>query len=227
MDQRFDGIDQRLDGMDQRFDGIDQRLDGMDQRFDGMDQRFDGVDQKFDGVDQRFDSLERDVKAIHGITRRQQTDFQNFRGNFAESAARKQAGFIAGEVGKFVGKRLLPNRRLTPNDLMAMAAAANDLSHISDNRLLSFYSADVVIEMHDRLHPAEVCYVAIEASYTCDPSDIARAIDHATLLREFTRKDAYPAVAGVRINEAARDSVNGGGEEPVLWYELEEEALDI
>ena len=181
-----------------------------------------------DIVEIRADIVEirADLTAMHGITQRQQSDFQNFRGQFAENTARKKAPSITMAVGQAIGKRLLNKRVLTQADLSDFTQSA-DISHIPYNHIISFQEADLIIEAYNLQDNADDCYIAVEASYTCAQDDADRALRHAAILRGFTGKPVYPVVSGVRIHDALKDAVNGGGENAILWHKIDEEELDV
>ena len=178
------------------------------------------------GIRKEIDELRGDVRAIHGITQRQQSDFQNFRGQFAENTARKKAPSITMAVGSAIGKRLLNKRVLTQADLSDFTRSS-DISHIPYNHIISFQEADLIIEAYNLQDNADDCYIAVEASYTCAQDDADRALRHAAILRGFTGKPVYPVVSGVRIHDALKDAVNGGGEDAILWHKIDEDELDV
>ena len=170
--------------------------------------------------------LRRDLTAMHRITQRQQSDFQNFRGQFAENTTRKKAPSITMAVGSAIGKRLLNERVLTQADLSNFTKNA-DISRIPYNHIISFQEADLIIEAYNLQDNADTCFIVVEASYTCDQDDTDRALRHAAILRGFTGKPVYPVVSGVRIHDALKDNVNGGGEDAILWHKIDEEELDV
>ena len=170
--------------------------------------------------------LRRDLTAMHRITQRQQSDFQNFRGQFAENTTRKKAPSITMAVGSAIGKRLINKRVLTQADLSAFTQNT-DISRIPYNHIISFQEADLIIEAYNLQDRDDTCFIAVEASYTCDQDDTDRALRHAAILRGFTGKPVYPVVSGVRIHDAIKASVNGGGEDSILWHKIDEEELDV
>ena len=170
--------------------------------------------------------LRRDLTAMHRITQRQQSDFQNFRGQFAENTTRKKAPSITMAVGSAIGKRLLNERVLTQADLSNFTKNA-DISRIPYNHIISFQEADLIIEAYNLQDRDDTCFIAVEASYTCGQEDTDRALRHAAILRGFTGKPVYPVVSGVRIHDAVKASVNGGGEDSILWHKIDEEELDV
>lgn len=188
----------------------------------------DIVEIRKDIVEIRKDinELRGDVRAMHGITKRLQSDFHNFRGQFAENTARKKAPSITMAVGSAIGKRLINKRVLTQADLSAFTQNA-DASRIPYNHIISFQEADLIIEAYNLQDRDDTCFIAVEASYTCAQDDADRALRHAAILRGFTGKPVYPVVSGVRIHDALKSSVNGGGEDAILWHKIDEEELDV
>ena len=160
----------------------------------------------------------RDTRAIHGITRELQRSFGDFKGNYAESAARKQAFSITVAFGRAIGRRLKLEKILTFEDLLGISGAdGNDLD-IPDNELISFHESDVMILATDIQTGDDACYIAVEASYTCDRTDTDRAIIHANLLRKFTHLPAYAAIAGIHRHDEIMDIIHKGD---VFWFELD------
>ena len=225
--QRFaeyaEASDLRFEAIDRRFEAIDRRFEALER---GLDELREEVRKFVEATNLRFEEVNRNLNAIHDITRRQQTDFRNFRGQFAENTAIKKAPSITGAVGEAIGKRLLVDRILTIADLNAIMKQASSIADISQGDIISFQEADLIIQASEVLNGSDVCYISVEASYTCDESDTDRAVRHAELLREFTGRNVYPVVAGVRLNKRISALVNGGGDDSVLWHKLEEEELD-
>ena len=87
--------------------------------------------------------------------------------------------------------------------------------NVAANELRSYHRADVIVEAADR--EGERCYVAVEASYTVNGRDTARAIRNAGLLSRFTGRRSYAVVAGLRRDDRIQDRVDAG---KVLWYQL-------
>ena len=177
-------------------------------------------------IRKEINELRGDVRAMHGITKRLQSDFHNFRGQFAENTARKKAPSITMAVGNAIGKRLINKRVLTQADLSTFTQNA-DASRIPYNHIISFQEADLIIEAYNLQDRDDTCFIAVEASYTCAQEDTDRALRHAAILRGFTGKPVYPVVSGVRIHDAVKDNVNGGGEDAILWHKIDEEELDV
>ncbi len=80
----------------------------------------------------------------------------------------------------------------------------------------SFHRADVIVEASDR--GGELCYVAVEASYTVNGRDSSRAIRNAGLLTRFTGCRSYAVVAGLRRDDRIQDRVDAG---EVFWCDTD------
>ena len=178
-----------------------RRFDEMDGKFDAIDNRFNEMDRRFTNMDRRFDRID--------------DDFSHFRGSYAETAAIRNAAAITLRLGSAKGLRLRRNRNLTQDELIDILDSNNALSSIPRGELESFVESDLTIETRD--DEGEICYIAVEASHTCDTRDTDRAIAHAGLLERFTGKRSYPAIAGVRQDDRILD-ITASGE--VFWYAL-------
>ncbi len=207
----------------------DRRLDTLLQHAEATNRTLEALLQHADAIGQQMRGIQHDLSEIHGITQRQQTDFSNFRGAYAENTARRKASLITRMVAMRLGKRVIASKQLTRDNLADMiieAHESSDLSDISDDTLTSFQDSDIIIEAKERSRAGNIFYIAVEASYTGHEEDTDRAVEHAELLRRFTGQDAYPVVAGVRIGNDIVDVVNGHGQVFVPWYQLSEGDLD-
>ena len=91
--------------------------------------------------------------------------------------------------------------------------SARDLSDMAGNGLprdihRSFRNADLVIEATDG---TDTRYIAMEVSFTADRRDCDRAIRNAGLITKFTGKSAQAAIASVRNDREAAESVESRG----------------
>lgn len=184
--------------------------------------RFESIERRLDGMSEDIAELRQDVTRIDRRVIRLGNDFGVCRGSYAENAARKSVDTIAIHVGNAKGIELdeFTVRTLDSDALKDKARAFADISDIPQSERLSFYESDLVAEVRDR--EGETYYIVVEASYTCDESDTDRAISHANLLTRFTRKKAYAVVAGVRIDNEIRETVESGD---VFWYEIDDRDL--
>ena len=153
---------------------------------------------------------------------RMSDDFGNFRGNYAETEAVKNAASIVLDLNEAKGLGLDETNMsvLTRDGVRALARGygLEKLDAIDRGRKESLYKADLVIEVA-RKADSSACYIAVEASYTCDERDTRRAVSNADLLTKFTGKEAWPVIAGVRKDGRIQALVNSG---EVFWRPLSE-----
>ena len=152
-------------------------------------------------------------------------DFGNFRANYAEAAARKDAIGIAmalDDVHRW-GIDELQVEALSPSQILALAGryGSDNLAAIPRNLRRSFYLSDLIIKVPKT--NGDVCYITAEASYTCDARDTGRAMAHANLLTRMTGEEAWPVIVGVRLDQRVESAVESGD---VLWYPLDEQDMN-
>ena len=152
-------------------------------------------------------------------------DYRNFRGNYAENAARKRAPSIAMylDESENLGIDELTIAVLSGPDILALAGeyGSDRLATISRETRRSFYEADLIIRADKT--DGSTFYIAVEASYTCDERDTTRAMSHSRLITEFTGNEAWPAIAGVRLNWNIKPLINSG---EVFWFSVEDDDLE-
>ncbi len=95
-----------------------------------------------------------------------------------------------------------------------------DTDGISGNELTSFRYADIIMEVTDSR--GELCYLAVEVSFTADARDTARAVRNAGFLTRFTGRPAFAGVAGVRFD----DEIASGVDDAFL-YQVYERSLEV
>ena len=115
---------------------------------------------------------------------------------------------------------LLRAKNLSRDDLWTLIDRA-DPRGIPANQLKSFRRADLIMEATDS--DGEICYIAVEISFTANGRDTMRAIRNAEFLTRFTGKQAYAAIAGRYRDDRIQDSIESG---KVFWYPLDPEVLD-
>ena len=177
-----------------------------------------------------------DIRALHGMYRRQHDDFSNFRGAYAENAARKNDRMIARRIARARGHRVRLTERVSYEELSDLLLVAENLdtSGIDESSWDTFPNADVALRVTERNRAETQFYMVVEASYTGEMYDLKRATDHAKLLRLTTGMESYAIVAGVRLDEGiqnavwfdAEDFVKTANEDAALWYKLPKAAMD-
>lgn len=182
------------------------------------------------------EEIRRDIRALHGMFRRQHDDFSNFRGAYAENAARKNDRMIARRIARARGHRVRLTERVSYEELNALLIVAENLdtSDIDEFSWDTFPNADVALKVTERNRAETQFYIVVEASYTGEMYDLKRATDHAKLLRVTTGLEAYAIVAGVRLDERlqsavwfdAEDFVKAANGDSALWYKLPKAEMD-
>ena len=177
-----------------------------------------------------------DIRALHGMYRRQHDDFRNFRGAYAENAARKYDRLIARRIASARGHRVRLTERISYEERSDLLLVAENLdtSGIDESSWDTFPNADVILRVTERNRAETQFYIVVEASYTGARYDFKRTTDHAKLLRITTGLEAYAIVAGVRLNQDilnvlsfdAEDFVKTKNEDAALWYKLPEATMD-
>jgi hypothetical protein len=198
-------------GTNERFDKVEgemnERFDKVDQRFDKVDQRFDKVDQRFDKVDQRFDKVESDISGLRD-------DIAPLKGAHVRSAAVREAGLIAEDMGFALVGTLNPEQ-------VRILSRSESTTDIPAGDLRSFRRADLIMEVTDG--EGETCYVAVEISFTANGRDTTRAVRNAGFLTSFTGKRSVAAVAGLRRDDRIDESIESG---EVFWHQLDPSDLE-
>ena len=178
--------------------------------------RQDQADMRQDQADMR-----QDIQRIS----RTQTEMQNdigmlkndvgmLKGLSAFAPTERRYGLIALELG------LEPEDLLTPLEIarLSMNDAARD---IDQSALQSFRDSDLIVRARDP--DGQLCYIAVEVSYTVDHSDIDRAIAHAELITRLTDAPAFPVVSGVRAAAVAETRLDS---DAIHWHQLPRKTLD-
>ena len=191
-----------------RLDNIEARLDGHDARFDAVDARFDAVDARFDAVDARFDAVDSTIQKLRN-------DMGPLKAAHARSAALRDSIAIARGLG------LRRTRIFAEEDFWNLTDAA-DTTGIPLNDLESFRRADLIMEATDK--NGEICYIAVEISFTANGRDTTRAIRNAEFLTRFTGKRSYAAVAGLNQDNRIQESFES---DEVFWHQLDPHQLEV
>ena len=212
---RLDKIDTRLEEHDARFDAVDARFDAVDARFDAVDARFDAVDARFDAVDARFDAVDARFDAVDSTFQKMRNDMGPLKAAHARSAALRDGIAIARGLG------LRRTRIFAEEDFWNLTDAA-DTTGIPPNDLESFRRADLIMEATDK--NGEICYIAVEVSFTANGRDTSRAIRNAEFLTRFTGKRSYAAVAGLNQDNRIQESFQS---DEVFWHQLDPHQLEV
>ena len=172
-----------------------------------MDRFVAATDKRFDAVEIRLDSHDAMLKSITD-------DMGQLKGAHARSAALEDAAIIARDLG------LRRKKNLTREDLLDLIDAVGT-ADIPLGDLRSFRVADLIMEA--RAEDGEICYVAVEISYTANGRDTRRAIRNAEFMTRFTGKRSFAVVSGPHRDDRIQDSIESG---EVFWHQMMAEQLD-
>ena len=183
-------------------------------RFEAIEARLDRVDGDLSTLKTGQAKMQEDLSVLKSGQARMQDDLSLLKGGHARSAAERQAGLIAEDLGlEYV-------RTLTFDDVRVMVRS-HDTTDIPVNDLRSFRLADLIMEATDA---GESCYVAVEISFTANGRDTKRALRNAGFLTRFTGRRAYAVIASVKVDDRIRGILDDGD---VSWYRLERKTLDV
>ena len=199
---------------------LTQRVDSLAEQMDNLTQRVDALTVQIDTLTEQVGAIAVSLDTLHEASERRfermSGDIGLLRGAYAEQTISRQAVVIAGRLGRSRDARLRYQSVVASPDLLEMAAPF--ASEIDQGDLDSFYVADLVMRVRDE-DTDDDAYIAVEASYTCDTRDTARAIRNVRFIERFTGKRAYAAVSGIRMDSLIRSSIDAGD---VFWHQLEE-----
>ncbi len=166
-----------------------------------------------EATNRRFEKVETNFRELKSDVKRLTDDVGNLKGAHAKSVAVAEADLIAESVG-------LRLTRLLAGQEIGDLSRFQDVSDIPRNEMISFRRADVIMEAADA--DGELCYVAVEVSYTVNERDAVRAVRNANMLARFTGKPARAVVAGLRLDNRVKSEVESG---KIFWHEMDAHAL--
>ena len=139
---------------------------------------------------------------------RLETSVGELKGNTARYVVGVLFGEIAAQLG-FTFKDTLSRRQL------GQMIGPQGHTDVDSGDRQSFIRADLVVVAEDAA--GDTHYVAVEASYTGDARDTARARRNAELLQRFTGYPAHAMVASVRNDQHIQAEIDSG---EIHWYAL-------
>ena len=189
---------------------------------EATNQRFDALEADVQSLQTTTQELREDVQVLQPTTARIERDVQRMSvdlGTLRASHARNAAVEEAYDIAREMGLRYVETLR---REQVSRMVDENDTSGLTAGDLRSFRRADLVIRaLEEGDWP---CYISVEISYTVNGRDTSRAIRNAGLLTRFTGAPAYPAIAGIRLDDRVRPQVDSG---ELFFYELEDEAMEV
>lgn len=207
-------MDRFVEATNQRFDRLETKVDGLTTRVDGLETRVDRLETKIDDLTTEVGDLTTEVGRLGTRVKSIEDSVGLLKGAHARNAALGEASSIAREMG------LLRAKDLSRDDLWTLIDRA-DLRGIPANQLKSFRRADLIMEATDS--EGEICYIAVEISFTANGRDTTRAMRNAEFLTRFTGKQAHAAVAGRFRDNRIQGYIESG---EIFWYPLDPEVLD-
>ena len=220
MPENLATLTRRVDSLAEQMDTLTRRVDSLAEQMDALTRRVDSLAERIDTLAEQVGAIAVSLNTLHEASERRfermSGDIGLLRGAYAEQTISRQAVVIALRLGRSRDVQLRYQSDVTSPDLLDMAAPF--ASEIDEGDLESFYLADLVLRVRDE-DADDDAYIAVEASYTCDTRDTARAIRNVRFIERFTGKRAYAAVAGIRMDSLIRSSIDAGD---VFWHQLEE-----
>ena len=198
----------------QRFDRIESDIQVIKNDVEVLKSDVEVLKNDMQTVKSDVEVLKSDMQTVKSDIKSIRDDMAPLKGAHARNAALREADLIAEDMGFVMG-------RVLSHDDIRTLAHSRDTSDISKDELRSFRRADLIIEA---VGPqGGICYIAVEVSFTVNGRDTTRAIRNAGFLTSFTGRPAYAAVAGARMDERVRGSVESG---EVFWYPLGPQSLE-
>ncbi|MYC97400.1 MAG: hypothetical protein F4X14_20800 [Caldilineaceae bacterium SB0661_bin_32] len=141
-------------------------------------------------------------------------DLGQLKGAHARNAALENAAIIARDLG------LRRTKSLSREELLDLIDASDTVGITVDD-LRSFRVADLIMEA--AAEDGEICYVAVEISYTANGRDTKRAIRNAEFMTRFTGKRSFAVVSGLYRDDRIQESIESG---ELCWHQLTPEQLE-
>ena len=179
-----------------------------------MDRFVTATNDRFNAVDSRFNAVDGRLHGHDVVFKRITDDLGQLKGAHARNAALESAGIIARDLG------LRRTKSLSQEELQDLIDSA-DTADISVDDLRSFRVADLIMEA--TAEDGEVCYVAVEISYTANGRDTKRALRNAEFMTRFTGKRSFAVVSGLYRDDRIQDIFESG---ELFWHQLTPEQLE-
>ena len=233
--RRFDEADKRFDAIEQTMGAMQGDIKAMRGDIKAMQGDIKATQEDVKSMQGDIKATQEDVKAMQGDIKATQEDVKAMQGDIKTTqedvkAIRNDIGVLKGGHARTSAYRepsaitdglgLNRIRNLGYNDLRNLTVSA-DTSGIPSNDILSFRRADMVLEATDQA--GQICYVAVEISFTVNGRDTERAIRNASFLTRFTGCSAHAAVAGLYRDNRIDHRVDSG---EVFWHQLNLDDLE-
>ena len=214
MQRQFTEMQRQFTEMQRQFAEMRRDFAEIRRQFAEIQKQFAEIQKQFAEIQKQFAAMQQEFAAVRSLQITLQNDMAPIKGAHARNVAVENAVFLAQDMG------LRLTRVLTREDIAALLLAGN--AGAPTNVIRSFRNTDLVMETADE--SGEVCYAAVEASYTADGRDTIRAVRNAGILTRLTGKPARAAVAGFRLDNEILDATDSG---EIFWHQLDPEAANL
>jgi hypothetical protein len=171
---------------------VEQQQTATTEQIRQLTERMERVEQQQAATTAQIQLLAAQVSELVEMTRRHEDSIGQLRGWYLESKARDRAPAVFGPW--------LERVRLAPVDEIRRRV----LPVLGKEGLRRILAADVIVSGRaDDLPNAPTVWLVVEVSAVVDPSDVARALERAALLRQVT-ENVIPVVWGPQLTEEAR-----------------------
>ena len=205
-ERRFAAMDIRLDQVDARLEAMDTRFEQIDSRLDRMDERFDRIDERFDRIDERFDRMDGHLNRMDGRLNRMDGRLNQAVGTILEGEThRRIVPILSQQLGLTRGRVLHSPYMVTADELQEAIEHDTTLTEQERNRL---QVTDLIARARQN---NDTLYIAVEASFTVDQTDVTRANESARILQTLFGERTLPVVTGYFITDEGRRQADQAG----------------
>jgi uncharacterized protein (UPF0335 family) len=182
----------QIAALTERMERAEQQQTATTEQIRQLTERMERVEQQQAATTAQIQLLAAQVSELVEMTRRHEDSIGQLRGWYLESKARDRAPAVFGPW--------LERVRLAPVDEIRRRV----LPVLGKEGLRRILAADVIVSGRaDDLPNAPTVWLVVEVSAVVDPSDVARALERAALLRQVT-ENVIPVVWGPQLTEEAR-----------------------
>jgi archaellum component FlaC len=190
--ERMERVEQQIAALTDRMERVEQQQAATTEQIRQLTERMERVEQQQAATTAQIQLLAAQVSELVEMTRRHEDSIGQLRGWYLESKARDRAPAVFGPW--------LERVRLAPVDEIRRRV----LPVLGKEGLRRILAADVIVTGRaDDLPNAPTVWLVVEVSAVVDPSDVARALERAALLRQVT-ENVIPVVWGPQLTDEAR-----------------------
>jgi predicted nuclease with TOPRIM domain len=190
--ERMERVEGQIAALTERMERVEQQQTATTEQIRQLTERMERVEQQQAATTAQIQLLAAQVSELVEMTRRHEDSIGQLRGWYLESKARDRAPAVFGPW--------LERVRLAPVDEIRRRV----LPVLGKEGLRRILAADVIVSGRaDDLPNAPTVWLVVEVSAVVDPSDVARALERAALLRQVT-ENVIPVVWGPQLTEEAR-----------------------